>query len=53
MFTEDSRLEVIGAGCFRESGLERIEIPASVIAIDKLVFYGCTRLKIISFQTNN
>ena len=35
VFAEDSRLEVIWAGCFRESRLERIEIPASVISIEK------------------
>ena len=38
-------LEVIGMGCFSESGLKRLALPASVKSVGAAAFRGCWQLK--------
>lgn len=44
-----SKLEVIGANAFSQTGLTSVQIPASVKVLDSQAFYGCESLKSVTF----
>ena len=45
-----STLTLIGENAFKKSGLQAIEIPASVETIGAAAFYGCTALTTVTFE---
>lgn len=49
IFADDSKLEIIGKGCFRESGLEQITVPSLVTELGDSVFCKCTKLAAVTF----
>ena len=49
MFAPESKLEVISAGSFRNSGLESVEIPSGVTLIGGRAFEQCKELRSVLF----
>lgn len=43
-------LQVLGDECFLGSGLEKVEIPASIITVYQRAFAGCTKLTAVKFE---
>jgi len=52
-FTENSELELIGTGAFRESSIVYISIPVSVETIERLAFSETRRLESVTFAENS
>ncbi|OHS96644.1 hypothetical protein TRFO_37140 [Tritrichomonas foetus] len=48
-FDDSSMLTKIGNSAFRESSIEKIVIPSSVVEIEDYAFYGCKNLTAVSF----
>ena len=43
----------LGVSVFESTALEEVEIPSSVQCISDLVFYNCSKLKKVTFKSNN
>ena len=46
-FAEGSRLEKIGAGCFKYSDIEEITFPGTLREIGEDALYNCRRLRVV------
>jgi hypothetical protein len=53
IFESGSRLEQIDESAFRWTGLKSIDIPASVIILDKECFNGCWGLESVTFESDS
>lgn len=49
-FASESKLEVIAAGCFYNTGIEGIVVPKSVTLISKCAFQDCKKLAEVVFE---
>ena len=52
-FTEDAELATIGYGAFASTGLQSLELPASLNFVENDVFFGCRQLTSVRFRAGS
>ena len=52
-FGASSKLECIGAGAFYETSIKSLCIPDSVVELRNECFYGCERLRCVTFGASS